>query len=162
MNPRRYLTGEEYPNLPSDAPLRPRLPYVERVDSDFIEDESGSLLEYWRILLRRKGPILLITFLGAVTGLLVTLPQTPVYRSWTTLEIQPLNENLLNTREVDPNAATLPLDSFLRTQIKLLGSGSLIERVVAKLKLEQRADSLEEPGRLSVWRKALGLPESEP
>src|SRR2546422_3907440 len=162
MNPRRYLTGEEYPNLPSDAPLRPRLPYVERVDPDFIEDESGSLLEYWRILLRRKGTILVIAFLGALTGLLVTLPQSPVYRSWTTLEIQPLNENLLNTREVDPNAGALPLDSFLKTQLKLLESPSLIDRVVAKLKLEQRADSLEQAGHLSIWRKALGLPESEP
>src|SRR5437879_5376057 len=76
MNPPRYLTGEEHPNLPysenSAAALRPRLPFVERVDSDFIEDESGSLLEYWRILLRRKVTILLIALVGALAGFLVT------------------------------------------------------------------------------------------
>src|SRR5206468_8497614 len=121
MNPPRYLTGEEHPNLPysenSGAPLRSRLPYVERVDPDFIEGDSGSLLEYWRILRRRKVTIILIACLGALVGLLVALPQTSVYRSQATLEIRSLNENLLNTREVDPNAASMGYSiDYIQTQ----------------------------------------------
>src|SRR5580658_4226256 len=56
-----------------------------------VDPESGNLLEYCRILRRRKGTVILVAFLGAVIGFLVTLPQTPVYQTKTSLEIVALN-----------------------------------------------------------------------
>ena len=40
---------------------------------------SGGLLEYWRILQRRKGTVILIAGLGMIAGFLYTVPQTPIY-----------------------------------------------------------------------------------
>src|ERR1035437_6010688 len=100
--------------------------------------ESGSLLEYWGIVRRHKVALILITLLGALAGVLVTLSQTSIYQAHTTLEIQDLNENFLNIQQINPvsegNRNTAPND--IQTQIKLLESDSLIKRVL--LKLEDR------------------------
>jgi len=127
------------------------------------EDESrGGLLEYWSILRRHKGALIVIAFLGAMVGYLVTLPQTPVYQARTSIEIENMNENFLNIKEVNPTQTGMSgsATSDIQTQIKILQSESLIESVVTKLKSSQipKADE----GRLSVWRKALNLPQVAP
>ncbi len=165
MNERRYLTGEAFPE--SFRPETQLIAQAERPSfanrREIDPQESPSLLlEYWKLARRHKWAILLIAFLGALTGLLVAVPQTKVYRSQTTLEIQPFNENLLNTREVDPSASSADYysaETNMPTQIKILQSETLISRVLAKLNLDQRPEVLEQPGRISVWRKALGLPQ---
>jgi len=50
--------------------------YFSAPDPD-AQPESGGVLEYWRILRRRKGTLVLIAGVGAIIGFLVTLPQTP-------------------------------------------------------------------------------------
>ena len=59
--------------------------------------EAGGLLEYWRVIRRRKGTLILIALLGAIAGLLVSLPQTPVYQARTSLEIQDINDNFITS-----------------------------------------------------------------
>jgi len=165
MSERQYLTGETFPqpSLPEIQyiPQAERPPFANRRDAN--QQESPSLLlEYWKLVRRHKWTILLMAFLGAVTGLLVALPQTKVYRSQTTLEIQPFNENLLNTRDVDPSASSADYysaETNLPTQIKILQSDTLLSRVLTKLELDRNPEVLEQPGRISVWRRALGLPE---
>src|SRR5579863_9811902 len=66
------------------------------------EPESGGLIEYWRILRRRKGTLILIASVGAILGFLVTLPQTAIYQAKTSLEIVALNQNFLNIKESNP------------------------------------------------------------
>ncbi len=92
------------------------------------------------MLRRHKGTLVLIAFLGLLSSLLLTLPQTPVYQARTSLEIRNLNENFLNMREVNPTAnegGSSPPESDLQTQVKILQSESVLERVIAKLNLEQ-------------------------
>ena len=69
-------------------------------------DESSirGILEYYRILCRRKGTLILITVLGGLTALLLTLPQTPIYQASTLLEIQGINDNFLDMKDVDPTS----------------------------------------------------------
>ncbi|HEY1754076.1 MAG TPA: polysaccharide biosynthesis tyrosine autokinase [Bryobacteraceae bacterium] len=130
------------------------------------EPESGGLIEYWRILRRRKGTLLLIATLGAIAGFLLTLPQTPIYQVRTSLEIVALNQNFLNSKESNPlNEGGNSVDaSDIQTQIKILQSDSLIDRVLAKLKGNSAADSTLAPpaGRFGAWRKFLNLPNPEP
>jgi uncharacterized protein involved in exopolysaccharide biosynthesis len=128
------------------------------------EDDSPGLLEYWQILRRRKGTLLLITFLCALAGLLVSLPQTPIYQARVSLEIQNMNENFLNMRDVNPTSSEnfSYQESYLQTQVKILQSDTLIARVVDKLGLEKRPEFLYKPTRPSAWRKALGVPPPEP
>ena len=179
---KRYLTGEPFPQ-PATAEIRslpqperrsppeperrslPRpehSPFVQRRDISQLESPS-LLVEYWKIVRRYRWAIVLITLAGALAGLLVALPQTKVYRSQTTVEIQAFNENLLNTREVDPSASSTDYysaETNLPTQIKIIQSETLVSRVLRKLKLDRNPATLEQPGRLSVWRRALGLSES--
>src|SRR3984957_10865856 len=122
---------------------------------------SGGLLEYWRILSRRKGTLILITSIGAVMGFLATLPQTPIYQARTSLEIVGLNQNFLNIKEADPlnenNASADPVD--IQTQIKILQSESLVDAVLAKLKKGYTAAP--DTSRTSGWRQMLNLPGAE-
>jgi polysaccharide biosynthesis transport protein len=125
------------------------------------EAEGPGLAEYWNILRRRKGTVILITAFSLVCAILITLPQTPVYQAKTTLEIQDLNENFLNMKQVSQvneggNVQTL---TDIQTQIKILQSESLIERVLDKLKTKGPARPNPENGRVTAWRKALNLPE---
>ncbi len=124
------------------------------------EPESGGLIEYLRILRRRKAVLLLIAVLGAVVGFLVTLPQTPIYQVRTSLEVVALNQDFLNSKESNPlNEGGGSVDAAdIQTQIKILQSDSLIARVLAKLSsgvpIESRANPRAIPAqrlRPRVW-----------
>ena len=149
-----------------ELPAEHRVPGVDPARTTFVGGPyTGGFLEYWRMIRRRRGTVIILTCLGGLVGLLIGLPQTPVYRSRATVEVQPLNENLLNTRQVDPTPGPSEYSQGeidIQTQIKLLQSESLIERTVAKLKLDRRPELLEQPDRLSVWRKTLGLSDPSP
>jgi capsular exopolysaccharide synthesis family protein len=149
------------------APYLPaRPPYFEVPPPMMTDDQGpGLLLEFWYMLWRRKGTLLLIAFLGLLGAVLLTLPQTPVYQARTTLEIQNLNENFLNMREVSPTAnedAANPLETDLQTQVNILQSESVLGGVIAKLDLGTKLAAGKDKGRLAAWRKALHLPESKP
>jgi succinoglycan biosynthesis transport protein ExoP len=147
--------GGKYNLLPS-WPQYVEVPYPEV----FEEPGPGQLHEYLQIFRRRKGTLILIVFLGLLTSLLLTLPQTPIYQARGSIEIQDLNENFLNTRNVSPTAddwASYAPGSDLQTQVKILRSESVLERVVAKLDLGKKLFPEEGSGRLSTWHKALGL-----
>ena len=146
--------------------LLARPQYIEAPSPEVIEEPGpGLLLEYWDILRRHKGTLILIAFLGLLASLLLTLPQTPIYQARASLEIQNLNENFLNMRDVSPTTnggESSPPESDLQTQVKILQSESVLERVIAKLNLEKKLPDEENRGRLSAWRNALGLPEWRP
>jgi succinoglycan biosynthesis transport protein ExoP len=137
---------------------------------DFSEDkEAGSnsaydvavappmtLFEYGRVLLRHKGVLLIAAVLGMGIGLLISVPRTRIYQAHTSLEIQGLNENLLNTREVNPTAPSGSGSALeeMETQIKILQSESLAGRVTNKLGVD---GSFIAPTRLEKLRAALGF-----
>ena len=141
--------------------------YVEapsRYAREYLEDASpGGLLEYWNILRRRKGAVLLFAFLGILVAVLLTLPQTPVYQARASLEIQSLNQDFMNTKQVNPvSEAPDYFSNDIQTHIKLLQSNTLLDRVSAKLAQSKPGDSTPPPSRISAWRHAFNLPEPEP
>jgi polysaccharide biosynthesis transport protein len=135
--------------------------YFSAPDPD-AQPESGGVLEYWRILRRRKGTLVLIACVGAIIGFLVTLPQTPVYRVQTSLEIVGLNQNFLNIKESNPlNESGASVDNIdIQTQIKILQSDSLIDRVLAKMR--SNSTPAPESTRIAAWRRFLNLPDPDP
>jgi len=136
------------------------IPYGAAQSSDDGAD-SGGLLEYWKILRRHKGTWVIFTFLGAVIGLLVTLPQTPVYQATTSIEIQGLNDNFMNMRQSSQVYEGAGSDgSEIPTQIKILQSASLLNRVVAQVKSSGVAAS--DHSRITSWRRLINLPEPSP
>src|SRR5437763_13502189 len=101
---------QSLPNEPKDvmkpAPrgVYPRLEYSASAAGypQNIDADSGTFVQYFRILRRRKGLLALGALLGAVAAFLITLPQTPVYRAQTLLEVENLNEDFLNMRNASP------------------------------------------------------------
>jgi capsular exopolysaccharide synthesis family protein len=119
--------------------------------------------EYWRTLRRRKGTVLLAALFGLLGAFMYTLPQTPVYQSRAVLEWQGLNENFLNMRDVNlvPEAGNASSPEYdIQTEIRILESGSLIERVASKLGLAHRPLIVKQD-RVSAWRRILGLGRSD-
>lgn len=101
--------------------------------------EDLSVTDYKRILQRRKGALLLITCLAIFGASLITSPQPRVYESRALLEIQSLNENFRNFRDIYPPAASnVESGSYVQTQGELLQQDSLIEEVARNLDLEKR------------------------
>ncbi len=120
------------------------------------EDQESGLAFYWRAVRRRKWLMFAAAALGLLAGYLATLPQAPVYQARTSLEILGINENFLNMRDVNPTLGGQYSPEFdLHTQVKILQSESLIDRVGAKLNAGPRP-----PVRSAQdgdWREALGL-----
>src|SRR5271157_536765 len=124
----------------------------------------GGLMEYWRILRRRKGTVIVIAFLGLLVGVLITLPQTPVYQARTSLEVVDVNQDFLSMKEALPvsDAGTYAAVADIQTQIKILQSETLNARTVQKLRAGNIGDLKAETGRIPAWRKALNLPIPSP
>src|SRR5579863_6180416 len=71
-----------------------------------VDSQSGSgLVEYWRVIVRHRGTVILLACLGGILGFLSTVPETPVYRTHATLEVQGTNDNFLNFKDVNPTGA---------------------------------------------------------
>lgn len=127
------------------------------------EDEGPGLVEYWRVLQRRKGTVILISVLGLLLAVLITLPMTPVYQAKALIEVQDVNDNFLNMKNVQQfgNVAGMNVMTDIQTQIKILQSDSLLERVSDKLKVVKAGQIEQDGDRVSAWRRALNLPEED-
>ncbi len=122
------------------------------------ESDAGDLVHLWRVLSRYSVRVLAFAILGLLAGWLVSVKQTPLYQARTTVEVQALNGNFLNMANVDPLVGgQFHPESDIQTQVKLLQSRSLIERVASKLDLEKQPALLTPPSALAAWREALGL-----
>lgn len=122
------------------------------------------LLDYYRVLLRWRWTIVAAAVCGAVLAFLLTLGSMPVYRARTSLDIQSINGDFLNRRDValTGDSAGTPSDTYIQTQIKLLQSDTLLERTVARLKSEPHPAALERQDLVSRTKRALRLARSEP
>jgi capsular exopolysaccharide synthesis family protein len=146
-------------------PSQPDPEPPERYAREYLDDAApGGLLEYWGILRRRRGAVLLFAFLGLVVAVLGTLPQTPVFQARASLEIQTINQDFMNMKQVNPvSEQSLDYNSNdIQTHIKLLQSDTLLQRVIDKLKKDQPRELYQPTDRVSVWRRALNLPQPTP
>jgi polysaccharide biosynthesis transport protein len=132
------------PELSTGAEKHPALyGYVESPESEAGASPGyESLLDYWYILLRHKMTLLCFAVGGLLAAIVISLVQTPLYRARTSLEIQDFNENFLDLQSVDPTNSSgnyVTAQSYFETQIKILQSESVLERVVDKLRLRERS-----------------------
>ena len=110
---------------------------------DFATDGSGSFNagEYWHMLMERKGTLLAFAALGALCGFLLARAQPSVFRAYSLIQIENLNEDFLNTRNVNPTAHSEPFqppEYTVRTQMMVLQSRPVLERAIAKDDLQTR------------------------
>jgi polysaccharide biosynthesis transport protein len=128
---------------------------------EYLDDQAG-ILEYWRILNRRKGRIILIALLVALAAVLTGLPRTPVYRAGSSLEIQDINTEFMHEKQMNPVDSGAVTD--IQTQILILESGSLWDRVIEKLMSSYKGTDSAPPssGTGMALRKLLHLPPPVP
>ena len=122
------------------------------------EEDGIGLLEYWRLVRRRQGTLILSVCLGLLSAVLVTLPETPVYQAKTTLELLNLNENFMNMKDVEQQGDQAGYDVLadIQTQIKILQSNTLLDRVLGEMKVANPGPPAN--AKMPTWRKILNLP----
>ncbi len=116
--------------------------------------------DYFRILRKRKGTILLVAFAFLLVGIGTVLPQAPVYRTSSQIEIQGLNEEYGYSKDVSvgtTGGGMFP-DVDLATQVKVLGTQKLLDRVIDKLDSDPDLRIQAPQDRFASWRTALRLP----
>ena len=135
-----------------------------RDSSDSGGDEIPGLLEYARILGRRKAVLAAFIVAGGLAATLYTLPQVPIYQAQTTIEIQSINTDFLNIRQVNPvsDNGDSYMYSDVQTQMKILQSDALVNSVVAKVKSKTFDNQQETASANSLWRKLLKLQDKSP
>jgi succinoglycan biosynthesis transport protein ExoP len=131
---------------------------LQRVDSGWTDaaPANESFLDYWDFLLAHWKTLLLFALSGLVAAVLIGLAQTPRYRSRTSLEIQNFNANFLDLSSVDPTVPGVDFPtgpSYLQTQVVMLQSETLLERVIDSLNLQENR-----PASLPGLRRMLGVP----
>ena len=97
---------------------------------------------------RRKGNLLVSAFLGAMAGLVFTLPQTRMYRAHGSIEIR-------DPGGIAPDYAAS--DAYLQTQMRILQSKTLTDRVLKKMNSTGQLDANGSPSRWDAWMKVLGV-----
>ncbi len=140
-----------------------QIPYPERQSPEQQANDSIGVIEYMRIIQRHRGTVILFAFLGLLAAVLYTMPQTPLFRARTVLEIQNINNDFLNTRQVNPvsedNTSNVLTD--VQTQMKIIQSENLIDRVIQKLKTQGKVAPLKDTSRFSALKKLLNLPANK-
>lgn len=122
------------------------------------ERERGMVGEYYRTILRYRRAIGLSAVAGIVLALLLGLGSQPVYRARTSLNIQNLNGDFMNRRQVDPTSgADATSEENVQTQIKLLQSESVMETTVNRLKAEPHPAGIPKSDLLSRASRAVHL-----
>ncbi len=150
---RRELINAAFENQRALAPP------LNEISSPDIQAGVGapqrSIWMIWREILRRwRHGFLVCTALGLLGGLLVTALRTPMYQGRALMEIEDLNEDFLNMKQVTPVRESGPWDSItdLQTQVKTLQSGHLLEHALRRLDADvQDIDSWHPP--ISTWSK---------
>jgi capsular exopolysaccharide synthesis family protein len=136
-----------------------------RIETDSgARDDEIDLLEYWRILVKRRWTVLATIAMVVVIALVASLMATPIYRAVATVQIERNSMQVIQVGGVNDESGYVGND-FQETQIGLLKSRALAERVVSQLGLldSGEMDRLW-PG--SPWAKLAALfrggPEEKP
>jgi polysaccharide biosynthesis transport protein len=117
------------------APMDPRMQALSTLvrggDSEFAEKEVD-LLEYWRVIAKRKWTVLSAFAIVVLTGVMVTMLTTPIYRATATVQIERQASGVVNVPGIQ--SAELVYDpEFYETQFQLLRSRTMAEKVAADL-----------------------------
>ena len=112
--------------------------------------EAPHLLDYWRILRKRRWTVLSIFVVLFVVVLVGTVRQTPIYRAQATLQIDKENPQIFSFKEIFQFSSDS--DEYLETQYKILQSHSLALRVIDELGLDRQPEFL--PRSWWPWKTA--------
>lgn len=117
QNPQAYA-------LPIDMPRR---------------NEQAHVLDYWRVIVKRKWLILLCFVVTLATVFIANAKMSPVYKAAATIQIDTDQVNVLPYKEVVEANSYAAQAEYIQTQYKILQSKTLANRVIKVLRLESNA-----------------------
>ncbi|MBZ5606286.1 MAG: polysaccharide biosynthesis tyrosine autokinase, partial [Acidobacteriia bacterium] len=117
--------------------------------------EGSTASDLGEFVRRNYRVVFATTLAGLALAFAIAKSQTPMYRATASIEIQDLNENFLNLKDVSPlaSAPQNPFSSDLQTQLRLLQSRSLVERVLSQLPAERKQPAR---GWRTLWARVRG------
>ncbi len=122
------------------------------------KEDEVNLLDYWRILVKRKWTVIATLAMVLVIALVGTLLTTPIYRASATMQMERTSMRVVQVGGINTEGSPdYGYDSdFQQTQIELLKSRALAQRVVSQMGLldSGEMDRLW-PG--SAWQKLKSL-----
>jgi succinoglycan biosynthesis transport protein ExoP len=100
------------------------------------------LFEYWQIVKKRKWVIVSTTAVLVALTLIISFTTTPLYQATTSIQIDEPGSSVLTIQDLLSSNAYSPdiLGTYFKTQLKILQSRSLVERVAKKMNLAGRPE----------------------
>jgi succinoglycan biosynthesis transport protein ExoP len=99
------------------------------------EEDIIDLSQYWRIILRRKWSIALVTLAFFILGLFIAVKSTPIYQASAKIQADPVQPNATASDQYIMNSMVF---LFYETQYEIIQSRKIAETVVDKLGLVAR------------------------
>ncbi len=127
------------------------------------ERTESMLRQYIGTIVRWRWLIATCALVGISLSQFLNLSTLPVYQARTSLDIQSINSDFLNMRNVAPtgDSTSSSSEAYVQTQIKLLQSETLLERTVARLEGGPHPPFIERGDLLSSIKRGLHLGRSE-
>ncbi len=157
------MSGELLP--PSETRLKgvafprgggvPAHPLSEQVID--VRPPFGGVLDYARLLWRRRWVIGAAAVVGCLFGWLAAQVQDKKFTARATIEFLELNPNVLGTQEFEPAKPAARGNEYIETQMTLLKSPTLVRRALLTMELSRVAPPPAQPGWWSTlkekWRR---------
>ncbi len=123
------------------------------------QPHANLLMDYVRTVSRWRVAILCCALIGGLFSLLFNFDVLPLYQARTSLDIQSVNSDFLNMRNVAATGdnGAFSNESYVQTQIKLLQSTTLLDRTIDHLKAEPHPPSIDRQDLVSKLRRRLHL-----
>lgn len=122
------------------------------------EEEGVDLLQYWRIIVKRRWTVLSVMVAGLALAVIQTMMTTPLYQATATIQIDYEPLRVVNAEGVLPQSDY----TYLPTQLEVLRSRSLAERVVRHMGLAEGDPVAMQPSPLAAFFRSLFLAPAEP
>jgi succinoglycan biosynthesis transport protein ExoP len=90
--------------------------------------QPEATVNYSALLRRHRGAIAMIMGGSLLLSVLYTLVAHKVYKSEVILEVTQMNQDFMNSKEVDPTSNAVTSDEYIETQTKLLKSPPVVQR----------------------------------
>lgn len=139
-------------------PPSSNLVYLDPVSAEESpQAQKKSFLEYFHLLLNRKLFLAGFVLAGLAVAVLLTLQETPVYSASTTLEIRTMKTGSAVISAQDGDSTFTDNNADLETQIRILESDSLAQRVRDQIRLDHPNRIYQSRDVFADWRRKLKM-----
>src|SRR6266850_498121 len=113
----------------------------------FFAEQPNSLLQYWRILRKRKWVVLASFAIVFTLSVIATMNATRLYQATAKVAIFPENPNVLGFKDMENSSPDYEYEATLETQVAILRSNALAIKVIEAMRLYQdpRFTTIPEP-----------------